>query len=59
MLYCFGVRTIAPEEKCPPIRDRAWVMVRVGRRFSSGAIVLEPSAFVSKYYSQRMKIERI
>ena len=24
-----GVRTIAPEENCPPLRLRAWVKVRV------------------------------
>ena len=36
-----GVRTIAPEENCPPLRVR--VKIRVGVIFSSGAIVLEPS----------------
>ena len=39
-----SVRTIAPEENCPPVRVRVWVRVRfsVGGQLSSGAIVLEP-----------------
>ena len=41
-----GIRTIASEENCPPVRVRVWVKVRVSFRvegeFSSGAIVLEP-----------------
>ena len=41
-----GIRTIAPEESCPPVRVRVWVRVRVsfrvGGQFSSEAIVLEP-----------------
>ena len=42
-----GIRTIAPEENCPPVRVRVWVRNRVSfrveRQFSSAAIVLEPS----------------
>ena len=48
--YCdnVGVRTIVPEENCPPVRIRVWFRVSVkirfgaGGQFSSGAIVLEP-----------------
>ena len=45
-IYTFGIRKIAPEENCPPVRVRVWIRVRisfrVGKKFSSGAIVLEP-----------------
>lgn len=39
-----GVRTIAPEKICPPVRVwlRVMVRLRVGGQFSSGTIVLEP-----------------
>ena len=41
-----GVRKIAPEENCRPIRVRVWirisVRIRAGGQFSSGAIFLEP-----------------
>ena len=44
--YCKSIRTIAPEEKCHPVRVRVEVRVRVSFRvrgqLSSGAIVLEP-----------------
>ena len=44
---CFGgVRKIAPEENCPPVRVRVWfrirVRIRAGGQFSSGAFFLEP-----------------
>ena len=42
----YGVRTIAPEENCPPVRVRVWfrvnVRIKVGGKFSLGAIVLKP-----------------
>ena len=39
-----GIRTIAPEENCPPVRVRVWIRVSfgIGRQFYSGAIVIEP-----------------
>ena len=42
------MRTIAPEENCPPVRLRVRVLLRVGVifrvgvQFSSGAIVIKP-----------------
>ena len=39
-----GIRTIAPEENCRPVRVIVWVRISVsfGGQFSSGALVLEP-----------------
>ena len=41
-----GVRKIAPEENCSPVRVRVWfrvsVRIRVGGNFLQGAIFLEP-----------------
>ena len=39
-----GVRKIAPEENCPPVRVRIWVgaSFRIASEFSSETIVLEP-----------------
>ena len=44
-----GIRTIVPEETCPPVRARVWVSFRDGGQFSLGAIVLEPAIDVIMY----------
>ena len=41
-----GIRTIAAEENCPPVKVRVWfrdsVRSKVEGQFSSGAIIIEP-----------------
>ena len=48
-----GLRKIAPERNCLPVRVRVWfrisVRIRAGGQFSSGAIYLEPSFLVDMF----------
>ena len=50
----YGVRKIALEENCPPVRVRVWfrisVRIRAGGQFSSRAIFLEPHFTVYKVF---------
>ena len=34
-----GIRTIAPEENCPPVKVRVWVRVRVSFRVGGGEAI--------------------
>ena len=45
-MNCKGIRTIIPEENCPPIRVRVWVRVRVRNRVG-GAFFLEDNCLRS------------
>ena len=42
------IRTIAPEEKCPPVRVRVWVRFRVSFR-AGGQSGREPRSEKNKY----------
>ena len=57
-----GIRAIAPEENCSPVRVRVRVRFRisfkVGGQFSSGAIVLEPLCQISAFYDLSGNIQK-
>ena len=56
-----GVRKIAPEENCPPVRVRVWfrisVRISAGGQFYAGAIFLEPFS-MSPYKKYAVDISR-